>query len=199
VSQPVLQVVIASTRPGRVGGHVADWFVERARVHGGFEVEVVDLAEVDLPLLDEPNHPRLHHYTKQHTLRWSETISRGDAYVFVMPEYNYGINAALKNAIDYLFVEWQDKAVSFVSYGGVSGGLRAVQMLKQVISALKMVPTQDAVVLPFVRQYIDEAGGMSVRVPSRSRPRRCSTSSRGSRGRSARSARLDLPAAPGGR
>jgi len=161
VSQPVLQVIIASTRPGRVGIHVADWFAARARLHGGFQVEVVDLAEVGLPLLDEPNHPRLHRYTHEHTLRWSETISRGDAYVFVMPEYNYGINGALKNAIDFLFVEWQNKAVSFVSYGGVSGGLRAVQMLKQVITALKMVPIQGAVALPFVRQYVSDDGALT--------------------------------------
>ena len=110
MSLPVLQVIIASTRPGRVGLPVATWFAQRAREHGGFTVEVVDLAEVDLPFFDEPKHPRLGQYEHQHTKDWSATVARGDAFVFVMPEYNYGFNAAIKNAIDYLHVEWQHKA-----------------------------------------------------------------------------------------
>ncbi len=156
--KPCLQIVIGSTRPGRVGLPVAQWFSQRAREHAGFEVELVDLAEVNLPLLDEPNHPRLHQYTHEHTRAWSATVARGEAYVFVHPEYNYGLNAALKNAIDYLFGEWQYKAVGFVSYGGVSGGLRAVQMIKQVVTALKMVPVQEAVTVPFVAKFIDDEG-----------------------------------------
>jgi NAD(P)H-dependent FMN reductase len=158
VSLPVLQVIIASTRPGRVGLPVATWFAQRAREHGGFTVEVVDLAEVDLPIFDEPKHPRLGQYEHQHTKDWSATIARGDAYVFVMPEYNYGFNAAVKNAIDYLHVEWQHKAVGFVSYGGVAAGTRAVQMLKQVVTTLKMVPVFDAVNIPFVNQFIGADG-----------------------------------------
>lgn len=156
--KPCLQIVIGSTRPGRVGLPVAQWFSQRAREHAGFKVELVDLAEVNLPLLDEPNHPRLHQYTHEHTRAWSATVARGEAYVFVHPEYNYGLNAALKNAIDYLFGEWQYKAVGFVSYGGVSGGLRAVQMIKQVVTALKMVPVQEAVTVPFVAKFIDDEG-----------------------------------------
>jgi NAD(P)H-dependent FMN reductase len=158
VPKPCLQIVIGSTRPGRVGLPVAQWFSQRAREHAGFKVELVDLAEVNLPLLDEPNHPRLHQYTHEHTRAWSATVARGEAYVFVHPEYNYGLNAALKNAIDYLFGEWQYKAVGFVSYGGVSGGLRAVQMIKQVVTALKMVPVQEAVTVPFVAKFIDDEG-----------------------------------------
>jgi NAD(P)H-dependent FMN reductase len=158
VSLPVLQVVIASTRPGRVGLPVATWFAQRAREHGGFTVEVVDLAAANLPLFDEPAHPRLGQYQHQHTKDWSATISRGDAFVFVMPEYNYGFNAAIKNAIDYLHAEWQHKAVGFVSYGGVAAGTRAVQMLKQVVTTLKMVPVTDAVNIPFVAQHIDADG-----------------------------------------
>jgi NAD(P)H-dependent FMN reductase len=158
VSLPVLQVIIASTRPGRVGLPVATWFAQRAREHGGFTVEVVDLAEVDLPIFDEPKHPRLGQYEHQHTKDWSATIARGDAFVFVMPEYNYGFNAAVKNAIDYLHVEWQHKAVGFVSYGGVAAGTRAVQMLKQVVTTLKMVPVFDAVNIPFVNQFIGADG-----------------------------------------
>jgi len=156
VSKPLLEIVIASTRPGRVGLPVAEWFLERALAHGGFAVEVVDLAQVDLPLFDEPRHPILHDYVHQHTKDWSATIERADAFVFVMPEYNFAFNAALKNAIDYLHREWHYKPVGFVSYGGVAAGTRAVQMLKQVVTALKMAPLYEAVNIPFVSQFLDE-------------------------------------------
>ena len=156
MSKPLLEIVIASTRPGRVGLPVADWVYERAVAHDAFAVEVVDLALVDLPLFDEPQHPMLRHYVHQHTKDWSATIERADAFVFVMPEYNYGFNAALKNALDFLHVEWRYKAVGFVSYGGLAAGTRAVQMLKQVVTALKMVPVFEAVNIPFVTQFLDE-------------------------------------------
>jgi NAD(P)H-dependent FMN reductase len=156
VSNPILQIIIASTRPGRVGPSVAAWIYERAVAHGGFDVELIDLAEVNLPMFDEPKHPRFGEYVHQHTKDWSATIARGDAYVIVMPEYNYGFNAAIKNAIDYLNAEWQHKPVGFVSYGGVAAGTRAVQMLKQVVTTLKMVPVFEAVSIPFVQQFLDE-------------------------------------------
>src|SRR5689334_4480755 len=117
-----LQIVIASTRPGRVGAPVARWFHRRAEEHGGFDVELVDLAEVNLPLLDEPHHPRLRRYVHQHTQAWSARVEAADAFVFVTPEYNYGMPASLKNALDYLNQEWHYKPVGFVSYGGVSAG-----------------------------------------------------------------------------
>ncbi|GGO07092.1 reductase [Microbispora bryophytorum] len=158
VAKPVLQIVIASTRPGRVGLPVAEWFYERAAAQDLFEVELVDLAEVNLPFMNEPNHPRLRQYVHQHTKEWSATIERGDAFVFVTPEYNYGFNAVLKNALDYLHHEWHYKPAGFVSYGGVSAGTRAVQMLKQVVTTLKMVPLFEAVSIPFVAQLLDEEG-----------------------------------------
>jgi NAD(P)H-dependent FMN reductase len=156
VTNPVLQIIIASTRPGRVGPSVASWIHQRAIAHGGFDVELVDLAEVNLPMFDEPKHPRFGQYAHQHTKDWSATIKRADAFIFVVPEYNYGFNAAIKNAIDYLNAEWQHKPVGFVSYGGVAAGTRAVQMLKQVITTLKMVPVFDAVNIPFVQQFLDD-------------------------------------------
>jgi NAD(P)H-dependent FMN reductase len=156
VTKPTLQIIIGSTRPGRVGPSVAAWIYDRAVKHGGFEVELIDLAEVNLPIFDEPKHPRFAEYTHQHTRDWSATISRGDAYIFVIPEYNYGFNAAIKNAIDYLNIEWRYKPLGFVTYGGVAAGTRAMQMLKQVVSALKMVPVTDAVNIPFVQQFLDE-------------------------------------------
>ncbi|MFZ0079625.1 MAG: NAD(P)H-dependent oxidoreductase, partial [Trebonia sp.] len=145
MAKPVLRIIIGSTRPGRVGPAVADWTAERAREHGGFDVQVTDLAEVNLPILDEPNHPRLHQYVHQHTKDWSTLVEDSDAFVFVTPEYNYGFNAALKNAIDYLHGEWQHKPAGIVSYGGVAAGTRAAQMLKQVLTALKMMPMMEAV------------------------------------------------------
>jgi len=156
--KPILAIVIGSTRPGRVGPKFAEWFRERAAAHGSFDVELIDLAQVNLPLLDEPNHPRLHEYVHQHTIAWSLMVARADAFVFVTPEYNFGYSAALKNAIDYLSQEWTDKAVGFVSYGGVAGGTRAVQQLKQVVTALKMVPVAESVNIPFFTQFITEAG-----------------------------------------
>jgi NAD(P)H-dependent FMN reductase len=153
-----LLVIIASTRPGRIGPKIADWFVKEATEHSGFDVEVADLAEYDLPLFDEPAHPSTQQYVHQHTKDWSALVESSDAFVFVMPEYNFSFNAALKNAIDYLNREWAYKPVGFVSYGGVSGGLRAVQMIKQVVTALRMTPVVDAVTIPMVRTMVDDDG-----------------------------------------
>jgi NAD(P)H-dependent FMN reductase len=155
---PTLQIIIGSTRPGRSGPSIAEWYADAAKQTGLFDLEIVDLAEVNLPLFDEPLHPRLGQYEHEHTKRWSEIVQRGDAYVFVVPEYNYGFNAATKNAIDYLHDEWKHKPVSFVSYGGVAAGTRAVQMLKQVVTTLSMMPIFESVNIPFHPQFFDEEG-----------------------------------------
>ena len=156
MAKPVLRIVIGSTRPGRVGPSVATWITERAREHGGFDVQVTDLAELNLPMLDEPNHPRLRQYTQQHTKDWSALVDASDAFIFVTPEYNYGFNGALKNAIDYLFNEWQRKPAGIVSYGGIAAGTRATQMLKQVLTAVKIMPVPESVNIPFVFEHLDE-------------------------------------------
>jgi NAD(P)H-dependent FMN reductase len=158
VSQPKLLIIISSTRPGRIGVPVANWFVEQARAHGGFEVELADLYELDLPLLDEPNHPRLRQYIKPHTRAWSERVEGADAVVFVTAEYNHSYTAALKNAIDYLHHEWRHKPLGFVSYGGVAAGTRAMQALKPVAIALALVPVVAAVNIPFVQQFLSDDG-----------------------------------------
>ncbi len=163
---PVLPVVVGSTRPGRAGLPVARWVLERADKHGGFETELLDLAEIGLPLLDEPNHPRLQRYTHQHTVRWSAAIDRADAFIFVLPEYNHGINAATKNAIDYLVHEWAYKPVGLVSYGGVAGGTRAVAALKPTLAVLKMVPLAESVVIPFVASFLQGEGDERHFVPN---------------------------------
>jgi NAD(P)H-dependent FMN reductase len=151
-----LLVVIASTRPGRVGPVIGRWFTQLAEEHAGFEVKVADLAELALPMMDEPHHPRVKKYTHEHTKNWSKLIDDADAFVFVMPEYNYTFTAPLKNAIDYLHGEWAYKPVGFVSYGGISAGLRAVQSLKLVLTTLSMFPLPQGVALPFVTNSIVE-------------------------------------------
>lgn len=153
---PHLLIVTASTRPGRVGPAISAWFAGIARAHGGFDLEVADLAELNLPLHDEPAHPRLGQYEHEHTKAWSAIVSRADAVVFVMPEYNYSFSAPLKNAFDYLHNEWKYKPVGFVSYGGVSGGLRAVQQFKQVVTTLTMLPVPVQVAVQNVAQFLHD-------------------------------------------
>jgi NAD(P)H-dependent FMN reductase len=155
---PKLHVIIASTRPGRIGLPVGEWFFDRATGHGAFDVELIDLAEWNLPMMDEPNHPRMRRYEGQHALDWSAKIDAGDAYVLVMPEYNYGYTAPLKNAIDYLHNEWQYKPIGLVSYGGLAAGTRAQQQIKPVLLSLKMVPLNESVMIPFVGSLRDEDG-----------------------------------------
>lgn len=153
---PTLLVIIASTRPGRVGGPVGDWFADQARDHAGFDVDVADLAELALPFLDEPNHPRLADYEHDHTKAWSERVTAADAVVMVTPEYNHSFPATLKNAIDFLHNEWKHKPVGFITYGGVSGGTRAMTALEPVVGAVGMVALPVAVNIPFVFQFLDE-------------------------------------------
>lgn len=152
----VLQVIIASTRPNRVGAPVASWIADVAREHGAFAVELVDLREVALPPMDEPAHPRLRRYEHEHTKAWSATVDRADAFLFVIPEYNFFAPPALVNAIDYLVAEWAYKPAGMVSYGGVSAGLRSAQATKQLLTALKMVPLPEAVSIPFVSQFLED-------------------------------------------
>ena len=149
-------MIVGSTRPGRVGLPVARWVVNRARVHGTFDVELANLAELAHPLLDEPRHPRLQRHQHEHTKRWSAVVATTDAFVFVTPEYEHGIAAPLKNALDYLAVEWVHKPADIVSYGGISAGLRAVRQLKQVLGALQVVRVGGGVPVPMIRERIED-------------------------------------------
>jgi NAD(P)H-dependent FMN reductase len=149
-----LQVIVASTRPGRLGPSVAAWFQEVARGHGRFEVELVDLAEVNLPMFDEPQHPAKGLYAHEHTRRWAARIATGDAFVIVTPEYNHAPPPSLVNALDFIFAEWNHKPVAFVSYGAVSGGTRAVEAAHNQVIALKMVPLAETVAIPWVSKQI---------------------------------------------
>ena len=149
-----LHVIVASTRPGRVGLPVAEWFCARAKEHAKFEAELADL-KGRLPLLDEPKHPRFRQYTQEHTKAFSAIIDAADAFVFVTPEYNYSAAPSLLNALDFLFHEWTYKPGGFVSYGGISGGMRSVQMTKQLLTSLKVMPMVEAVTIPMVVQHMD--------------------------------------------
>jgi NAD(P)H-dependent FMN reductase len=151
-----LHVIICSTRPGRVGPSVAIWFHDFAAQHGKFDAALVDLAEFDLPVYDEPHHPATGKYTKEHTKRWSASVAAADAYAFVTPEYNYGPPPSFVNALNYLYKEWNYKPCGFVSYGGASGGLRAVQLEKQLVTALKMMPMTEGVMVPMVATLVDD-------------------------------------------
>jgi NAD(P)H-dependent FMN reductase len=153
---PKLTIVIASVREGRAGESVARWFIDRAKQHGKFDVHVADLKELRLPLLDEPHHPRLRNYVHESTKKWSEIVGSSDAFVFVSPEYNYSTPPALVNALDTVYHEWSYKPVGFVTYGGVSGGLRAMQMTRTMVTGFKMMPMVEAVNIPFFTQLVEK-------------------------------------------
>ncbi len=155
---PKLIVLVASTRPGRVGSTIGQWFDQVAREHGGFDVELVELADMNLPVFDEPEHPAKQAYVHEHTKAWSKKVAEADAFVFVTPEYNFSTPPSLLNALTYLVKEWAYKPAAFVSYGGMSGGLRAVQMTKQVLTTFRIFPLVEAVVLPNVFGQLNDEG-----------------------------------------
>jgi NAD(P)H-dependent FMN reductase len=153
---PKLQIIVVSTRDGRAGVPIATWFAQTARAHGAFDVDEVDLKDVGLPLFNEPEHPRFKRYVHQHTQAWSAKVDSADAFVFVTPEYNFGVPPSLLNALDYLFNEWACKVAGFVSYGGISAGTRSVQMAKLVMTSLKIVTLPEAVSIPFFTKLIHD-------------------------------------------
>ncbi len=153
-----LKIITSTTRENAQGIKIANWVNDYVKNNSDFNVELLDLKAINLPLMDEPHHPRLKKYQHEHTKKWSEKIDEADAYIIILSEYNFGFPAPIKNALDYLFNEWKYKPVGFVSYGGVSGGLRATQMLKQVVTTLSMMPLAEQVNIPFFSKLIDENG-----------------------------------------
>jgi len=149
-------IVVGSVRPGRIGLPIARWVESAVAEAGEFDIDFVDLAELNLPFMDEPNHPAKRQYTKPHTIAWSERVDAADAFIFVTPEYNHSFSPALKNAIDFLGQEWWRKPVGFVSYGGVSAGTRGVASLEPAISTVGLIRAGAAVELPFAgAQVVD--------------------------------------------
>lgn len=153
---PKLMIVLGSAREGRIGKPIADWLHHAAEADGRFDVDFVDLAELSLPLMDEPNHPRLKQYTKAHSHEWSDRVDAADSFLFVFPEYNHSYSPAIKNAIDYLHSEWFRKPVGFVNWGGNSGGARAQAALRPVVAVLGMVMTMGNIEINFPHQQIEE-------------------------------------------
>ena len=149
-----IAVVAGSTRPGRRSMQVAEWVLKRAREHGGAEFEILDVADFDLPLLDEPMPPSLGNYQQDHTKRWAAAVKGFDGFIFVTAEYNHSVPGALKNALDYIYAEWNNKAVAFVSYGS-AGGVRAVENLRLIAGELQMADVRAQVALPFATDFRD--------------------------------------------
>jgi NAD(P)H-dependent FMN reductase len=147
-----IAIILGSTRPGRNGEAVAKWVHEVAQKRSDAEFELVDIKDFNLPLLDEPLSPIMGQYSKPHTRIWAAKVASFDAYVFVTPEYNHGIPGALKNAIDFLFAEWNNKAAGFVSYGSVSGA-RAVEQLRLVLAEVRMATVRNQVLLSMFTDF----------------------------------------------
>jgi NAD(P)H-dependent FMN reductase len=147
-----IAVIIGTTRPGRNGEAVAKWVYEIAQKRSDAEFELVDIKDFNLPLLDEPVPPILGQYSKPHTKAWAAKIGSFDGYVFVTPEYNHGISGALKNAIDFLYREWTNKAAGFVSYGG-AGGARAVEQLRLVLAEVEVATVRNQVLLSMFHDF----------------------------------------------
>jgi len=147
-----IAIIIGSTRPNRNGEAVAKWVYKIAQKRSDAEFELVDVKDFNLPLLDEPVPPIMGQYSKPHTKTWAAKIGSFDAYVFVTPEYNHGTSGALKNAIDFLFAEWSNKAAGFVSYGGASGA-RAVEQLRLNLAEVQMATVRNQVLLSLYTDF----------------------------------------------
>jgi NAD(P)H-dependent FMN reductase len=155
---PLIKVILGSTRPGRFGEQPANWIMDLAKEHPEATFELVDLKDMDLPLLDEAMPAAYGQYANEHTKAWSKVVAEADGFVFVTGEYNFSIPAAFKNAIDFLAAEWRYKPVAFVSYGAAGGGLNAVVHWRNVAANLSMFALRDNVMFIEYYKHLDEAG-----------------------------------------
>jgi NAD(P)H-dependent FMN reductase len=153
-----LMIITVSVREGRRGPALARWIEAEARKDQDWEVAPLDLKDLALPMLNEPEHPRLRHYRFEPTKHWSALVEAADAFIAVTPEYNFSAPPSLINAFDTVFQEWAYKPIGFVTYGGVSAGTRSLLGARQLASALKMVPVVESVNVPFFTQFIDADG-----------------------------------------
>lgn len=153
-----IKIITGSVRPTRFNLQVAEWLYGIARKRKDAKVELLDLAKINLPFLDEPKSPMYGEYTKPHTKKWSKQIAEGDGFVWVTPEYNHSVSPVLKNAIDFLHHEWNWKPVALVSYGGIAGGSRAAEHLRAVAGELKMYDLREQVLLPNYWNNLDKQG-----------------------------------------
>lgn len=153
-----IKIIAGSTRPGKFNVQPARWITEIAKKREDMNAELLDLSEINLPFLDEPVPPMMQNYSKEHTKQWSAKISEADGFVFVTPEYNHSYSPALKNALDFLFAEWNYKPVTFVSYGSLAGGSRAVEHLRSVVAELRMYDLREQIMLPNYWENLNEKG-----------------------------------------
>lgn len=152
-----IQIILGSTREGRFGDRVANWFYSIAASRRDLNAELIDLHDWPMPFFNEARPPASGHYAPE-ARAWADKIATADGYVIVTPEYNHGYTAVLKNALDHIYAEWNNKPVAFIGYGGSSGGSRAVQQLRQVVIELQMTPIREGILLPFARRLFDENG-----------------------------------------
>src|SRR5665213_2869794 len=152
-----IQIIMGSTRQGRFVEQPAKWIFEKAKMQEGIEVELIDLRDWPLPFFDEAVSPSMNkgNYTNELAAKWAKKVGEADGYIIVTPEYNHGYPGVLKNAIDYVYGEWNNKPVGFVSYGGVAGGTRSVQQLRQVAIELQMVPIRNGIHIPMYWTQLD--------------------------------------------
>lgn len=157
-NKPSIKILTGSTRPGRFNNQPAEWIYSIAKNREDLDVELIDLKDVKLPFLDEPLTPMSDKYSEKHTKEWSKKIDSADGFIFVTPEYNHSVSAVLKNAIDYLYHEWNYKPVSFVSYGSLAGGARAVEHLRGIAGELKMYDLREQILFPNYWDDLNEKG-----------------------------------------
>lgn len=156
-----IQIIFGSTREGRRGERVAHWIFNLAKQRKDLEIDLIDLKEWNLPFYNDPLEASDGEYSYDYTKKWSKKITEGDGFILVTPEYNHGYPAPLKNALDLLYKEWNKKPVAFVSYGGSTGGARAVEQLKPVVLELQMVPIYEAVHLVRFSRLFDEQNNLT--------------------------------------
>jgi NAD(P)H-dependent FMN reductase len=153
-----IKIIIASTRPGRFGPKAATWVYNIAKNRTDARFVIVDLKEVNLPFFDEEKHPTLHQYEHEHTKRWAQIVEEADGFIFVNPEYNLGVVAPMKNALDFLYVEWNNKPLAFVSYGASAGGKSAQQQVRSIVANLNMYDIAESVIPANYRTQLNEQG-----------------------------------------
>lgn len=155
-----IQIILGSTRPGRKSELVCKWLTTKLPKSDDVTYEIIDLRDWPLPFFNEPVGPSQNggKFTLALAEKWAAKIKEGDGYIFITPEYNHGYSAVLKNALDYVYYEWNQKPVAFVSYGGIAAGTRAVMQLTQIARELQMVSIREGVHLPFIWTAFDDLG-----------------------------------------
>lgn len=159
-----IQIILGSTREGRAGEKVANWVIKELREFKEIHTELLDLKDYPMPFYGEvlPVETLHHHYKAENAEKWVNKVKEADGYIIITPEYNHGYSAVLKNALDYAYEEWNKKPVAFISYGGVAGGARAVEQLKQVAVELQMAPLRESVHINKIWEAFDKEDGKLV-------------------------------------